>query len=51
MDENNEKLQDLCKLIGRVKDVMLQPLQCLGGDMPSEINNVVYVLQSYVSPG
>ena len=47
MDENNEKLKDLCELVGRVKDVILQPLQCLEGGMPSEISDVVNTLQSY----
>jgi len=47
MDENNEKLKDLCELVGRVKDVILQPLQCLEGGMPSEIFDVISTLQSY----
>jgi hypothetical protein len=47
MDGNNEKLQDLCKLVVLIKDVILQPLQCLEGGMPLELSNVVNMLKSY----
>ena len=46
MDGRDEKFENLCNSIIRVRDVVLRPLQCFDGGMPSEIGVVVNALRS-----
>jgi len=47
-DGNSDKLQGLCKSIGRLKYSVLRPLQCVDGGMPPAIEGIINVLRWYV---
>ena len=46
MGGSGKEFQDLCNSIIHVRDVILRPLQCLDGGVPSEISAVVNELRS-----